>query len=92
MNYNMHQGEWHRLPRESFWLGAIFLSEAFYRLKCGICGSNPVPDRRFIDGCCWIEPGYCLDAPELLPAGGMGSFSLQDDSDSIPEQLTWERP
>lgn len=77
-------------------LGAILLLNLFERLKCGICGPNPIPPRPLKTAAQVIDPGYCLDAPEAMPAGGMGNFQLPPDDDLdepawLPEMLTCER-
>lgn len=77
-------------------LGAILLLNLFERLKCGICGPNPVPPLRLITATQTIDPGYCLDAPEVMPAGGMSNFELPPCGDDdppmwLPEQQLCER-
>ena len=80
----------------SIGLGAILLLNLFYRLQCGICGPNPIPGRELKTAVLAIDPGYCLDAPEAIPAGGMRNFSLApcEDGDApewLPEQQLCER-
>ena len=77
-------------------LGAILLLNLFSRLQCGICGTNPLPGRKLTTAVQVIDPGYCIDAPEVMPAGGMGNFSTPPYSDDeppfwLPEQLLCER-
>jgi hypothetical protein len=77
-------------------LGAILLLNLYERLGCGICGPNPLPNRSLKTAVQMIDPGYCLDAPELIPAGGMGNFMLPlfgdgDEPEWAAEQLTCER-
>jgi len=75
-------------------LGAILLLNLFSRLQCGICGPNPLPGRKLTNAVQVIDPGYCIDAPEAMPAGGMGNFSLPPDDEPpmwLPEQLLCER-
>jgi hypothetical protein len=77
-------------------LGAILLLNLFERLQCGICGPNPVPGRKLTSAVQAIDPGYCLDAPEAMPAGGMANFSMPpfDDDDPpmwLPEQQLCNR-
>lgn len=77
-------------------LGALFLLWLFDRLKCGICGPNPLPPRSLKTAVQVIDPGYCLDAPEAMPAGGMTNFSLPPDGTDDPpmwlaEQMLCER-
>lgn len=75
-------------------LGAILLLNLFDRLQCGICGPNPLPGRKLTNAVQLIDPGYCIDAPEAMPAGGMGNFSLPPDDEPpmwLPEQLLCER-
>lgn len=77
-------------------LGAMLLLSLFERLQCGICGPNPLPARALKTAVQVIDPGYCLDAPESIPAGGMGNFQLPPDDDLdepvwLAEMLTCER-
>lgn len=77
-------------------LGALLLMWLFDRLECGICGPNPTPDRKLTTAVQVIDPGYCLDAPDAMPAGGMGNFSMPPFEDGeppmwLPEQLLCER-
>lgn len=37
-----------------------------------------------------FESGHCIDAPELLPAGGCRTFTVEGLA--IPEQITFWRP
>lgn len=37
-----------------------------------------------------LEAGYCIDAPELIPAGGCCNYDIDAD-DSMPEQMTITR-
>lgn len=70
--------------------GATLLFDYFSKLKCGIFGPNKVPKRQLIDAI-WIDGGYALDAPEMIPAGGMTTFMIQDDVDPMGEQLIVSR-
>lgn len=85
---HQHRGEAHRLSNGNFWISPALLIEAFSRIKCGICGPNPVPHRLIT--AVQMDYGYCLDAPSMLPAGGMQWAQLDEDS-GIPEQITTER-
>lgn len=38
----------------------------------------------------WRQAAYCLDAPELIPAGAMAWYQIDAD-DGIPEQLHIDR-
>ena len=89
MNYNATDGD-------KCGLGALLLLWLFDRVGCGICGPNPVPSRMLTDAVQKIDPGYCIDAPDVMPAGGMGNFSLPtyDDWEEpfwLPEQLLADR-
>ena len=88
-NYNAQCGE-------KLALGGLFLMWLFYHLECGAFGPNPLPPRALKDAVQKIDPGYCIDAPETLPAGGMTAFEAPpcDDDDEpvwLPEMLTVER-
>lgn len=65
-------------------LGAILLLNLFERLQCGICGPNPLPGRKLTSATQVIDPGYCLDAPEAMPAGGMSNFQVPPDGSDDP--------
>ena len=86
----MHKSSNYSMQGLSTGLGAVLMLNYFERLKCGICGPNKVPGRAFTDAV-WIEAGYALDAPEVMPAGGMTSFTLQGMPDAMPEQLLADR-
>lgn len=86
----LHDPANYRLDGMHTGLGAVLMCEYFGRLKCGIFGPNKPPGRAFTDAV-WIEAGYALDAPEEIPAGGMGTFMIQDDPEPMPEQLTVSR-
>jgi hypothetical protein len=78
-------------------LGMILLMEFFDRAECGIFGKKKVPYQKVIDATQKIDPGYCIDAPEVMPAGGMSNFQVPpcDDSEPefwLPEQMVCERP
>lgn len=77
-------------------LGALLLLWLLDRLECGICGPNPLPPRSLKTAVQVIDPGYCLDAPDAMPAGGMANFSLPPDEPDeppqwLPEQQLCER-
>ena len=77
-------------------LGAILLLNLFDRMQCGICGPNPLPGRHLTNVVQLIDPGYCIDAPDAMPAGGMKSISLPPCGDDdppmwVPEQQICER-
>lgn len=38
-----------------------------------------------------IDAGYCIDARELIPAGGCGTFPIPGTHEHCPEQLHVER-
>lgn len=67
------------------WLGTQLLIEAHRRgtRKRGELGTH------------WLDAGYCLDAPELIPAGGCRGESFEDLdptlAEVVPYQITYER-
>lgn len=67
--------------------GALLLLNLFQRAKAGIFGPNQLP--RCLTDAVWIDAGYALDAPELMPAGGCAhlSFPSDDDLPPVAEQL-----
>ena len=77
-------------------LGAILLLNLFERLQCGICGPGPLPGKKLTYAVQVIDPGYCLDAPGVMPAGGMSNFEAPPFGDEesplwLPEQQLCER-
>lgn len=75
-------------------MGAMLVTWMFGKLRCGIAGPNPLPGRALTDAVQKIDPGYCLDAPDTFPAGGMRSDSVEFEDDgpiAVPMQLTVER-
>ncbi len=86
----LHDPANYRIDGMSTGLGAVLMCNYFDRLKCGIFGPNKAPGRWFSDAV-WIEAGYSLDAPEVMPAGGMGTFMIQGDPEPIGEQLLSRR-
>ena len=74
-------------------MGAMLVMWMFRKLGCGTAGPNPLPGRALTDAVQKIDPGYCLDAPDTIPAGGMRSDSVEFDDDliAVPMQLMIER-
>lgn len=62
--------------------------ELMNRLKAGIFGGNDAP-RELVDAC-WIEGGYNLDAPLLLPGGACQWYQV-DEEGGLPEQILIQR-
>lgn len=62
----------HYTPQDIRALGILFFMEAQYRILNGKFGRIPTP----IKDWCLSEGGYCLDAPDSLPAGGCEFYSL----------------
>jgi hypothetical protein len=77
-------------------LGAIFLLNLYDRLGCGICGPNKLPSKKLTTAVQVIDPGYCIDATDSMPAGGMGNFQVpplcaEEPPMWLPEQQICER-
>jgi len=78
-------------------LGVLFFMEFHRRILGGRFGRIPTP----IKDWAFAEGGYCLDAPDILPAGGCEFFDLdptgmEDHLDEfghfgLPTQLTVPR-
>ena len=68
--------------------GLWILMELMNRLKAGIFGGNDAP-RELVDAC-WIEGGYNLDAPLLLPGGACQWYQV-DEEGGLPEQILIQR-
>lgn len=87
-----HRAENYNVRAGGTWvLGAMLLLWLYDRLSCGISGPKPLPKRELIDAVQKIDPGYCLDAPSVMPAGGMGNAKIQGLDDVFLQQLLCER-
>ena len=86
----LYNPENYRIDKLNTGLGAVLMVSYFTRLQCGIFGDNPVPEHGFIQSI-WIEAGYDIDAPDLMPAGGMTTFIIQEGDEPMPEQITLMR-
>lgn len=84
MNYLHSPENYSATSVNAIGLGVTLLLNLFDRLDCGIFGSGDIPDRRLTTAVRGIDPGYCLDAPEVMPAGGMSNFELPPYSDDDP--------
>ena len=92
----MHKPD-HHTQQDIRTLGILFFMEAHRRILGGRFGSipNPIKDWAFAEG------GYCIDAPDMLPAGGSEFYALdptgmEDCLDEfgnfgLPQQLTVPR-
>ena len=93
----MHNPEGYRVDNaKAFPLGSLLLLWLFDRMQCGIAGPNPLPPRALKEAVQKIDPGYCLDAPDAMPAGGMANFLAPRCGDDeppmwLPEQQLCER-
>ena len=78
-------------------LGLLFIMEFHRRIFGGRFGRIPAPLKDWA----FAEGGYCLDAPDMLPAGGCEFFGLdptgmEDSLDEfghfgLPQQITVSR-
>lgn len=92
----MHKPD-HHTKQDICTLGILFFMEFHRRILGGQFGRIPTP----IKDWAFAEGGYCLDAPDTLPAGGCEFFSLdptgmEDMLDEfgnlgLPTQLTAPR-
>lgn len=48
--------------------GAVMLADLYDRLQCGAFGPEPLPHKA-LTAAVWVDAGYRLDAPDLMPAG-----------------------
>ena len=69
--------------------GVFIFMEMMRRLKAGIYGGEKAP-KHLIDAC-WIDGKYCLDAPDIMPAGGCIWHEIDEEFGGLPEQLTINR-
>lgn len=67
----MHQPG-HHTDQDSRMLGIMIFMEAHRRILGGQFGKIPKPIKEWA----FAEGGYCLDAPDNLPAGATEFFSL----------------
>jgi len=87
----------HHTQQDIRTLGILFFMETHRRILGGRFGSIPAPLKVWA----FAEGGYCLDAPDMLPAGGSEFFALdptgmEDSLDEfgnfgLPQQLTVPR-
>jgi hypothetical protein len=74
--------------------GAILMSNVAMRLPNPNGYGTQAP--RYLLRAAWDDYGYCIDAPETLPAGGcygldLPQFEPDDKPQYMPAQLTVER-
>lgn len=63
-------------------LGAYLMSTYFARMRAGGFGGQQIPNG--IAKQVWNEAHYCLDAPEIIFAGSMTSFDVDEEMTSVP--------
>ena len=86
----IHEPEFHALHANQG-LSMLLTMYLFERMQAGIFGGQPTPPRCLLDDTRHTE-SYCLDAPDLMPAGGMLVFEFGDAADEwIAEQITTNR-
>lgn len=68
-------------------IGAVLLVNLFQRAQAGIFGPNKLP--RCLTDAAWIDAGYAIDAPDVMPAGGCAHLAFPPDCELPPtaEQL-----
>jgi hypothetical protein len=82
-------------PAGALWrhpgLPVELMMEAYERICPGSFNGRRAPDVKALGRAAWDEAGYCLDAPDDIPAGGCEAMeSGPDDGDFYPAQLvTW---
>jgi hypothetical protein len=87
----------HYTAQDPRMLGILIFMETHRRILGGQFGAIPRP----IKDWAFAEGGYCIDAPDIIPAGGTEFFSMdpegmEDDCDEfgnfgLPTQITVER-
>ncbi len=86
----MHEPRFHALHANPG-LGMLLTMYLFERMQAGVFGGQPTPPRCLLGDTQHAE-SYCLDAPDLMPAGGMRVFEFGDAADEwIAEQITTNR-
>lgn len=69
-------------------LSPILMMELYDRLCPGSFLGRRSVEVKALGKAAWDDAGYCLDAPEEIPAGGCESLVTgPDDSDFYPAQL-----
>lgn len=84
-----------KVDNQGHFIGVLIFMETHRRLLHGEFGSIPRQLREWA----FAEGGYCLDAPELLPAGGCEWIGAgpppegeSEEDWGIPSQITVQRP
>ena len=88
----LHKGHVHALGSK-LGMSMILTMNLFERMQAGIFGGQPSPPRCLIDDM-QIASGYCVDAPDEIPAGAMRSIPGDPEWESecwIGEQITVDR-
>ena len=68
------------------WLGPLLFIEMHKRIMGNEFGRMPVP----IKEDSFSQSGYCIDAPDRMPAGGCYFFDI-DDGEGLPCQIEIDR-
>ena len=81
----------HRVETHHHWLGLMIFVEAHQRLLRGEFGSIPTP----LEVWAFAEGGYCIDAPQSLPAGACFYADISplpgETASGFPVQIAIER-
>lgn len=66
-------------------IGPSLLAALFSNVKAGIFGGGPRPSRHLTEDA-WRQAGYCLDAPDTMPAGSTLAYSIDASLGDAAEQ------
>lgn len=77
-------------------LAGLLLFEAYRRMSVGIYSPpetfrRPTKSDSRFSRAMWVEASYCLDAPDILPAGYMEDVDLGPEVGSVPSVATIQR-
>lgn len=71
-------------------LSASLLMSLFQNTRTGIFGRGEALPKCLTDDA-WGQAGYCIDAPECMPAGSVMRIAISEDLGDAGEQSTYER-
>jgi len=60
-------------------IAPVLMMEAYERLCPNTFEGRQEPSVKRIARQAWDDAGYCIDAPDLLPAGGCTSIEIEKD-------------
>lgn len=76
--------------RSNAGLSAVLTMCLFQNMGAGILGRAKTPPE-CLKRDAWDQAGYCIDAPECMPAGAVMRVSIGYDLGDAGEQVTFDR-